>query len=141
MSNKRLINTRPSKSFFIKTLVRDIQLIDAVLDLVDNSIDSYIKKNFHEKKSIKINFNRDRFVIEDDCGGIQKDQVYEHVFKFGEPTREHAKTIGVYGIGLKRAIFKMGQNILIESDDGIDYFSVRIDNVWLEKEDAWDLNF
>ncbi len=47
-SNSRKINVYPTKSFFIQTLVKDIQLIDAFLDLIDNSIDSYIENNISE---------------------------------------------------------------------------------------------
>ena len=37
-NEKREINAFPTKSFFIATIVKDIQLIDSILDLIDNSI-------------------------------------------------------------------------------------------------------
>ncbi|GAI13080.1 unnamed protein product, partial [marine sediment metagenome] len=73
--------------------------------------------------------------------GIKKEEVYEHVFRFGMPAETKGRTIGVYGIGLKRAIFKLGENILIESDDGEEFFSVRIDKNWLADEENWELDF
>ena len=137
----RVINASPSKKFFIETLVKDIDLIDAILDLIDNSIDSHIKHDFSERKDIKIALFADRFQLEDNCGGIPKDEVYEHVFRLGTSDETSERTIGVYGIGLKRAVFKIGKNILIESDDGTSKYSILIDKAWLRDEDNWKLHF
>ena len=138
---KKKISAFPTKGFFITTIVKDIDLIDAIFDLIDNAIDGHIKNNISEKKLISISVSEKEFKIEDNCGGIKKDDVYDHVFRFGKSGDEKFKTIGIYGIGLKRAIFKIGKNILIESDDGVDYYSIRIDEKWLNEEDNWDLNF
>jgi hypothetical protein len=137
----KTIDASPIKSFFTRTLVRDIHLIDAILDLVDNSIDGYIRNHLQDKRSVKINFTKDKFVIEDNCGGIKKDEIYDHIFRFGKPTKEREKTLGVYGIGLKRAIFKIGTTIHIESDDGVNFFTIKIDKDWLEDENNWKLEF
>lgn len=140
-SNKKKINAAPTKSFFISTLVKDIQLIDAILDLIDNSIDAYIENRIKERKKIEIKFQKDFFVLEDNCGGIKKENIYDKVFRFGLAKEIKAKTIGVFGIGMKRAIFKMGKNILIESDDGENYYSIKIDEKWLNEEGNWELDF
>lgn len=141
MESKGPINAFPAKSFFIRSLVKDIDLIDAVLDLVDNSIDNHIRNNLKERKNIYISLSETKFVIEDNCGGIRRDKVAEEVFRFGKISDEKAKTIGVFGIGLKRAFFKMGTNILLESDDGNDFFSVNIGKEWLKDENNWRLHF
>lgn len=138
---QRKIETLPPKSFFIKTLVKDIDLLDAILDLIDNSIDSYISKKHFDRKSIFVKQLNGSFVIEDNCGGIKKESVYEHVFRFGDMAESIGKSIGAYGIGLKRAIFKMGTHILIESDDGEEYYSVEIDKQWINDDKNWDLDF
>ncbi|MBI2101354.1 ATP-binding protein [Candidatus Woesearchaeota archaeon] len=135
------IDASPTKSFFIATLVRDIQLTDAVLDLIDNSIDGYIENKLKGRKNISVNFSKDQFVIEDDCGGIKKENIYDKVFRFGMLKEVKVKTIGVFGVGMKRAIFKMGKNILIESDDGHDYYSIRINEKWIIDEENWKLSF
>jgi hypothetical protein len=45
MSNNssRVINAEPTKDLFIDMLVRDIPLISAIIDLVDNSVDGAIR--------------------------------------------------------------------------------------------------
>ena len=39
------ISAEPSKRFFIDMLTKDIGLVECILDLVDNSIDSLIRRN------------------------------------------------------------------------------------------------
>lgn len=133
------INFSPRKSFFLKTFIKDIDLTDAILDLIDNSIDSHIEKNIVDKRDVKLILSRDNFVIEDNCGGIKKDRIYDDVFRFGKKSEDIRETIGVFGVGLKRSIFKMGKDILIESDDGEYFFTVHIDENWLNDEDKWNL--
>jgi len=140
-NSKREIDASPTKSFFIATLVKDIQLIDSILDLIDNSIDSYIENNLEGRRKISINFSENKFEIEDNCGGIKKEDIYDKVFRFGLPKGSKEKTIGVFGIGMKRAIFKIGENILIESDDGKEYYSINIGKTWLTEEKNWKLVF
>jgi hypothetical protein len=135
------INASPTKSFFINTIVKDIQLTDAILDLIDNSIDSYLINRLEGKHNILINFSENSFIIEDDCGGINKEDIPNRVFRFGQASENRGKTIGVFGIGMKRAMFKMGRRMLIESDDGKNFYSILIDEKWLGQEDNWELKF
>lgn len=135
------INASPAKSFFIRTLTKDIDLPGAILDLIDNSIDSYIENGLTDRRKVVINFSKNQFVISDNCGGIKKTQVYDHTFRFGKLSESRGQTIGTYGIGLKRAILKMGDNITIESDDGTERYSVLIDKKWLDDEFNWNLDF
>lgn len=135
------INVFPRKSFLLKTLVKDIDLTDAILDLIDNSIDGHIQKNIQGKRDVKLTLSKDNFVIEDNCGGIKKDRIYDDVFRFGKKSEDNRETIGVFGVGLKRSIFKMGKNILLESDDGDNFFTVHIDEHWLNDDDNWELHF
>jgi len=137
----RKISAFPVKSFFIETLVKDISLHDAILDLVDNSIDSYIKRGLTDKRNIDIDFDETKFVINDNCGGINRSELLERVFRFGKTVKEKGRTISVFGIGLKRAIFKMGRRIVIETDDGQNFCSVLIDDDWLKDESNWELLF
>src|SRR5687768_14516251 len=85
-------NANPTKNFFIEMLTRDITLEDAILDLLDNCIDSLSRtkdlplsetlldakvatKISHRFKKqglpkVDIQFDEDEFSITDNCGGI-----------------------------------------------------------------------
>lgn len=136
----------PTKRFFIDMLVRDIRLEGAILDLIDNSIDSYIRtsglvldaslltaKKQKKRAQIAINITGNTFSIKDNCGGIDQKKAETEVFRFGTTTKSESSQGGlsVYGIGLKRAIFKLGKDINIESHTTDSGFEVTIDT------DSW----
>jgi hypothetical protein len=45
--------------------------------------------------------------------------------------------VGVYGIGMKRAIFKMGEHCIITTRHGEDHYEVEITPEWIAAEDQW----
>ncbi|MDO8500748.1 MAG: ATP-binding protein [Gemmatimonadaceae bacterium] len=152
----------PTKRFFIDNLTRDLTLEDAILDLVDNSIDAFIRtRNIDVSPAllrgaidggglpasapaappIKITVNANEIVIADRCGGIAVDRAETEVFRIGRVDSEIESALGVYGIGLKRAIFKIGRDITIQSHTENDGFLMRLDvNKWAG-EDSWMIPF
>ena len=113
-------------------LIRDIRLEDAIVDLVDNSIDSLIRcdeidltgllhsppdevEEGEDGRYVTINVQDDLFQIEDNCGGIEIDDARHQVFRFGTDVKPQDAYLSVYGIGLKRAVLKIGRCIVVES--------------------------
>lgn len=134
------VTFEPTKRLFIDVLTKDITVRDCLLDLIDNSVDAYIRNKLRDRRRIEIKFGADNFKITDNCGGIKKTDVEDEMFKFGT-LRENTKTatIGFYGIGLKRSIFKMGEEIKFETDDGKDYCSLNINVDEWAKDPKWTL--
>ena len=154
------VKANPTKAFFVRTITKDISLADCILDLIDNSVDGAWKllggepitlSSAHDlaKFRIDIIISADQFGIRDNCGGISFDDAVEYAFTFGrkdnEPTEKYS--IGVYGIGMKRAVFKIGNRILVHSShkSGKTFksFSVPIDvEKWLKSGDDrnWDFD-
>lgn len=147
----RKASTKPTKSFFIKMLTRDIALDDAVLDLLDNCLDGAVRmlrKRVEQREDqerfkgfyAELRFSKDRFEISDNCGGIPLDLAAERAFRMGRPEdvadEADRGTVGVYGIGMKRALFKFGTDIKVVSA-GKEPFSVSIGADWLGSEE-WD---
>lgn len=139
----------PTKRFFVSMLPRDIALKDAILDLVDNSIDGATrqipraqlrKPNAYLGYQASLTINGKSFDISDNCGGIPKDRIAD-AFLLGRPKLDKkVPTIGMYGIGLKRAIFKIGEEAMVESYASDGAFSVAYDRDWLSPEnETWDL--
>ena len=155
----RTAKANPSKAFFVRMLTRDISLDDCILDLVDNSVDGAWKTSGQHPTAltvdsslqdyyIKIQISEEAFSISDNCGGIDLDDAAEYAFAFGrreeQPREDYA--VGVYGIGMKRAVFKMGRDVGISStfreNGNLASFSVPIEvDGWLEKgDDEWDFD-
>ena len=136
----------PTKQFFVSMLTRDIGLADAILDLLDNCLDGAMRLASggavdYAKHFVKIEIAGDHFLIADNCGGIPREVAKNYAFKMGrEPDDDRdsdAETIGMYGVGMKRAIFKMGRNALVRTRHGDDTFEVPITSQWLEAKN-WD---
>ncbi|RWQ29891.1 ATP-binding protein [Mesorhizobium sp.] len=134
-------NANPSKSFFIAMLTRDIDLVDCILDLLDNSVDGIGEAARREGREldenrpfdgfrVELSFDRDHFLIKDWSGGIPIHVAQEYAFRFGRPDDAPALkdgTIGLYGIGMKRAIFKMGNRVRMVSSTGGESFRLNLD--------------
>lgn len=149
------ISARPAKRFFVEMLTRDIELEDAVLDLLDNCLDGAVRTNALPGRDVnkerpyegywaKITLNKEHFCIEDNCGGIPLALAKNYAFRFGRPDPrrdENLNTVGVYGIGMKRALFKLGRDCIVASHHDEGSFGVHIGVDWIENDadDAWDL--
>ena len=135
----------PTKQFFVSMLTRDIKLEDAILDLLDNCLDGALRAANgnpvdYSKHRIAITMDKTSFEIVDNCGGIPRDVAINYAFKMGrdsDDTRDDEnETIGMYGVGMKRAIFKMGEEASVQSVNGADAFEVIIAPEWL-KDKEW----
>jgi Histidine kinase-, DNA gyrase B-, and HSP90-like ATPase len=142
------LDTNPTKRFFVDMLTRDIDLDDAVLDLLDNCVDGALRvegyqpdeERPYEGYEASLEFSKDMFRITDNCGGIPESLI-ESAFRLGRPFGAHVDanlpTVGMYGIGMKRAIFKIGRECVIETRTDKSGFRVTIPHDWFSKEGDW----
>lgn len=152
--NDRRIHAEPTKDFFVKMITRDIALEDCIFDLLDNTIDGarkYLAKQGRDTQSLAgfstdIEFDGEYFEIRDNCGGILLSDAIDYAFHFGrraDDKTDVAGGIGLYGIGMKRAIFKIGKtaDVISEANDACFKVSVNVD-AWLAKKDSdWDFEY
>src|ERR1051326_7781498 len=135
-----VVDARPHKRFFIDMITRDISLEACVLDLVDNAVDGATRAmsgaprsarapmphplsagtTLYRGYSIDISFDRTSFQIQDNCGGLAIDIAREYAFTFGRDPGERTGAdtesgIGIYGIGMKRALFKLAHQFTVKS--------------------------
>lgn len=150
MNERIMADVNPTKGFFINMLTRDIELNDAILDLLDNCLDGVVRirskegrerdsKDFYSGFNAKILITKDSFVIEDNCGGIPLDIAKNKAFRMGRDEnapRDEAATVGIYGIGMKRAIFKIGKSATVKSVTTDHSFVVTIPKDW-ESQVEW----
>lgn len=136
----------PTKDFFVRMITRDISLEDCLLDLIDNCLDgarSKLVANGGEQAVIEsyegfragLHIGPEEFRIEDNCGGISVANAIDYAFHFGrrpDTPDESDYSIGLYGIGMKRAILKIGKRIKIHSSTDDEAFICTIDvDEWL----------
>ena len=139
----------PAKEFFISMLTRDISLTDCILDLLDNSVDGARRSSAESrpkdlsKSYVHLELTSDHFEIRDNCGGIPLSDAKEYAFNFGrrkDAPRLSGESIGIYGIGMKRALFKLGKKLHLESSSQSDSFQTTIDVESWEAAKEWEFD-
>lgn len=150
-------DVRPTRRFFIDMLTADIALEDAILDLIDNAIDALsrsrslqlsedllLKSNVNGSHAarVSVHLSEREIRIEDNCGGLEKEEVLESVFRIGRIIPQTEAALGVYGIGLKRAIFKIGNAFELRSRTDNGGFRAHLKDIdrWADSDDPnWQL--
>jgi hypothetical protein len=140
----------PTKDFFILMLVRDIELSAAIIDLVDNSVDGALRMhsdlNFGGRW-VRISAKPEQFRISDNCGGIPFDILKNYALCFGRPQGAPTtdRSIGQFGVGMKRALFKLGDWFRIETigpqhhpDGELVHSVVQVEVPKWRSSDPWD---
>ena len=143
----------PTKAFFVNMITRDISLEDCILDLIDNCLDGARRRliasqehpatiDNYDGYRAALSIDGTGFRLEDNCGGISLDNAISYAFHFGRrpdaPAEDSA--IGLYGIGMKRALLKIGRAIEIHSSTADDAFLCNIDvHEWLEAPE-WEFD-
>src|SRR5689334_19115441 len=98
-----IIEASPTKDFFISMLVKDIELIPAISDLVDNAVDGAKRESqdSFDGYSVRIDLDSQQFRISDNCGGISVEIAQKYAFRFGRPEQmtPTPRSVGQFGVG------------------------------------------
>lgn len=139
---------------------KDISFEDCILDLIDNSIDGFIQstklnlgtlssnifKDESDRKNsgksqfvIQVELSEERVIVKDNCGGIDIEYARNEAFNFGHGADWKKGTLGVYGIGLKRALFKIGNTFDVSSRTLKNGFTCQVNvKEWVKKDKTLD---
>lgn len=136
------VEAGPTKQFFVSMITRDIPLQPAIVDLVDNSVDGARRlRGDRDLTGLKVSlrYSASEFVIEDNCGGIDLDTARRYAFKFGRPDAAPgvAHSVGQFGVGMKRALFKLGSAFRVESRAEHSSFALEVDVPTWEALEEW----
>nr|WP_240933901.1 ATP-binding protein [Cellulomonas sp. IC4_254] len=137
-------------------LTRDVELVPAILDLWDNSVDGALRyvdtgddgqfiAGSLSGFTIDIEVNRSEFSITDNCGGIPLVTARDYAFRLGRSKESPSVdgAVGSFGVGMKRTLFKMGDNFRVESNSTEGAFALEVDvPQWAAKEEeVWAFPF
>ncbi len=145
------VRATPAKRFFVSMLVKDIELMPAIVDLVDNSIDGAkrLRPGAADDRfaglRVELTVEPGRFSVADNCGGIDIATARQYAFRFGRPEDWTGPPgeVGQFGVGMKRALFKLGTRFSVDSASANSRFSLPISVPdWMADEDPdWSFQF
>lgn len=141
---KRKIETRdatPPKEIF-RSIIADYDIRLGICELIDNSIDIWTRKGRIDPLNINLTFDtiQQKITIEDNAGGISQNEITLFISPGRTGNTGTEETIGIFGVGSKRAIVAMAQNIQVRTRQGNEKtISVEIDQEWL-KEEGWNFD-
>lgn len=146
------VNAKPERALFVDMLTRDIELVPAIMDLLDNSVDGARAMPTEGRDGstdsltpfwVHLDVNPDRLVIEDNCGGIPLDVARRYAFRFGRPVEYKGVpgSVGQFGVGMKRALFKLGDFFTIDSRAKSTRFEMSVDVKQWEQIDSFQWQF
>ncbi|UDF03278.1 ATP-binding protein [Asticcacaulis sp. AND118] len=143
-----LVDFAPAPSYLFDYLIADIQTSECIFDLVDNSIDAARAKmrvarhrGLQEDYSgfkITLKLDSEGIVVEDNCSGMSEQNFTSVAFRTGLKSR-HTYGIGHFGVGLKRAILKLGERCKVVTDDGTAQLALEFTRAELDKADDFKL--
>lgn len=138
----RQIDATPSKRLY-RSIIADYGLSTAICELIDNAIDAWITphKGYPLRITVNIDVDQQTILLSDNSGGVKEEQLRKLISPGESSTTGEAATIGVFGVGSKRAVVALAQHVQITTrfqKQGT--FRLVYDHEWL-RSDSWDLPY
>jgi hypothetical protein len=131
------LDATPSKRLFL-SIIADYDLNRSICELVDNALDVWVRSGKAGQINITIVLNKEQQAIkvEDDAGGLAKHELRYIVGPGQTGTSPTDETIGIFGVGTKRAVVALAQDIKIKTRYKREKtYQIDFDDDWLQDED------
>ncbi len=130
----------PEKRMFW-SIISDYDLKTGITELIDNAVDIWIGKKHRGKLRVDLVLEADRQLItlRDNAGGVRQEHLRLLIAPGGSRNSPDAESIGIFGVGSKRAVVALAEHVSIKTRHPDDRsFQVDIPKEWLESPD-WEL--
>lgn len=122
------------------SIISDYGLQTGISELIDNAIDLWMRA---PGRPLRINLlldpERQIILVEDNAGGVKKDELRMLVTPGGSLNDPDAQTIGIFGVGGKRASIALGEHVEIRTRYKREQsYELDITKEWLDVED-WQM--
>lgn len=135
-----IIDATPSKRLF-RSIIADYNLRTGLCELVDNALDQWNdnKRSHVLNVNIAVRLDQQSIRVDDNAGGIAKDALKLLVMPGGATGSGEDETIGLFGVGSKRAVVALAERVEIRTRKGAGKtYLLEFDDAWLQ-EDEWEL--
>lgn len=128
------IDATPIKHVYL-SIINDYDLKTALCELIDNSIDAWRAAQRSDALNIRIAFDLDQQTIHisDNAGGVGRDDLNVLVSPGAASSSSLDDPIGVFGVGSKRSVVALAQNIRITTrNQALKTHRVEYDDEWIQ---------
>ncbi len=142
---KKLINTlnaTPHKRIIL-SIIPDYDLTRSICELIDNAIDIWVREGSMCKLLINIDFDSSQGTISilDNAGGVPERELEFLISPGATSNRPEDLTIGIFGVGTKRAVIALAQDVKIKTRHKKQKtFLIEFDQSWLNDVE-WNLDY
>ena len=136
------MDVTPSKRLFL-SIIADYDLNRSVCELVDNAFDIWTEGGKQRPLAIEVMLDKDQQLIRiaDNAGGVRQSDLNSLVAPGLTLKKPEEETIGIFGVGTKRAVVALSQDIKISTRyKSEETFRVEFDDSWLQSDD-WSLPY
>ena len=136
------LSATPSKRLFL-SIIADYDLSRAICELVDNGLDVWVRSGRKGDIEIEVTVDLEQkvIVVRDSAGGLPKSELQNIVGPGQTGSAPDDETIGLFGVGTKRAVVALAQDIKIATRHGKGKtYQLEFDDNWIADED-WNLPY
>jgi hypothetical protein len=135
-----LLNGTPEKRMYW-SIISDYDLKTGICELIDNAIDIWMREQAKLELRVQVDLDVERQLIrfKDNAGGVKEEDLRLLVAPGASQNNPDAETIGIFGVGSKRAVVALAESVTIKTRyRGAKSFQIDIGKDWLESED-WQI--
>jgi hypothetical protein len=140
--NTKVLDATPEKRIFL-SIISEYDLKRSLCELIDNAIDLWTKKKRVDLRiQIKLDQIQQTISIEDNSGGIEESKL-DHIVSPGKTSNDiHDDVIGYFGVGSKRAVIALAEDISIHSRfENEKSYTVKLGEYWITQDPDWHLQY
>ena len=136
-----VVDALPSKRIY-HSIIADYNLERSICELIDNALDTWINRGAEGSLNIFLDLDSRQQVIQitDNAGGIEESKMSVIVAPGASENDPDEEVIGYFGVGTKRAVVDLAQDIKITTrHNGDRTLRVEFDDDWLAEE-GWEMD-
>ena len=137
-----VLDAVPSKRLFL-SIISDYDLEKSICELVDNALDVWVRNGRRSVVRIDISLDpqQQTVSVKDDAGGIKREELSLVVSPGRTGNELTDQTIGIFGVGTKRAVVALAQDVKIRTRKGRQATHlIQFDEEWINDSDDWNLD-
>ncbi|MEW6405155.1 MAG: ATP-binding protein [Chloroflexota bacterium] len=134
------LDATPSKRLYL-SIIADYDSNRSICELIDNGLDVWVRSGRAKRITIKIMLDsvQQTITVEDNAGGLPESELVYIVGPGQTGTNPTDETIGIFGVGTKRAVVALAQDIRIKTRyHKQKTYQIDFDDNWLVSEE-WEI--